>query len=96
MRKILFLLILLFSCFAWSQTKVSGIVLDDNQDPVAFANVFFKNTTEGTITNEDGRFYLESEETRPALVFSFIGYQKVEIELDKKVTYDMEFILTQG
>ncbi len=96
MRKILFLLILLFSCFTWSQTKVSGIVIDDNQDPVAFANVFFKNTTEGTITNEDGRFYLESEETHALLVVSFIGYQKAEIELDKKVTYDMEVMLTQG
>jgi len=96
MRKILFLFTFLFSLFTWSQTKVSGIVLDDNQDPVAFANVFFKNTTEGTITNEDGRFYLESEETHPVLVVSFIGYQKAEIELDKKVTYDMEVILTQG
>ncbi|MBT8235944.1 MAG: DUF5686 and carboxypeptidase regulatory-like domain-containing protein [Bacteroidia bacterium] len=96
MRKIFFLLAFLFSLFIWSQTKVSGIVLDDNQDPVAFANVFFKNTTEGTITNEDGRFYLESRETHPVLVVSFIGYQKVEIELDTKVTYDMEIMLSQG
>jgi len=96
MRKFLFLLTFLLSFFAWSQTKVSGIVLDDNQDPVAFANVFFKDTTEGTITNEDGRFYLESEQTHAVLVVSFIGYQKAEVDLTKKVTYDMEILLTQG
>ncbi|MBT8236122.1 MAG: carboxypeptidase-like regulatory domain-containing protein, partial [Bacteroidia bacterium] len=96
MRKFFFLFTFLLSFVAWSQTKVSGIVVDENQDPVAFANVFFKDTTEGTITNEDGRFYLESENTYSVLVVSFIGYQNAEIELSKKVNYDMEVLLTQG
>ena len=96
MRNFFFLLCFLLSFFARSQTKVSGIVLDDNQDPVAFANVFFKNTIEGTITNEDGRFYLESQQTHAVLMVSFIGYQTAEIELSKKVSYDMEVMLTLG
>ena len=87
---------LLVSCLIYGQTKVSGIVIDENKDPVAFANVFFKDTTEGTITNEDGRFYLESEGTHAVLVVSFIGYQKVEFDLEKRTTYNLEIVLTQG
>ncbi len=55
----------------YSQTKVSGHVYDENGEPIAYANVLFKGTTEGTITNEDGRFYLESANTQQVLVLSF-------------------------
>ena len=96
MKNLLFF-IALFSCsLLYSQTKVSGIVVDENQDPVAFANVFFKNTTEGTITNEDGRFYLESESGHTVLVVSFIGYQPAEVELEKRVTYEFTVVLNRG
>jgi hypothetical protein len=43
-----------------AQTKVSGIVLDKMNQPVPFANVVFKNSNQGVMSNEDGRFYLES------------------------------------
>ena len=60
--KDIFFLIVSFSFFiTHAQTKVGGIVIDEQGEPVSFANVFFKNSTEGTITNDDGRFYLESE-----------------------------------
>ncbi len=92
-------LLLFFFCFGigsvFSQTKVSGHVYDENGDPVAFANVLFKDTTEGTITNENGRFYLESENTWTTLVVSFLGYETLEIALDKKVNYDLNFTLKE-
>ena len=47
----------------FAQTKVSGYVFDEDNQPVAFANVIFKGSTEGTITDENGNFYLESNET---------------------------------
>ena len=96
MKDLLFLVALFCCSLVYAQTKVSGMVVDENKDPVAFANVFFKDTTEGTITNEDGRFYLESEDTHPVLVVSFIGYQVSEVQLDKKVTYELTVVLTQG
>ncbi|WP_299226915.1 DUF5686 and carboxypeptidase-like regulatory domain-containing protein [uncultured Psychroserpens sp.] len=78
-----------------AQTKVSGYVLDDSDQPVAFANVLFKGSTEGTITNENGRFYLESENTWETVVISFLGYETLEIPLEKKVNYDLKFILKE-
>ncbi|MFV0541046.1 MAG: DUF5686 family protein [Aestuariibaculum sp.] len=81
--------------FATSQTKVSGHVFDEFDQPVPFANVLFKNSTEGTITNENGRFYLESGETWPELTISFMGYETLNVVLDKKVNFDLKFILKE-
>src|SRR5690606_16737197 len=72
-------------CSVFAQTKVSGYVFDEDDVSVAYANVLFKGSTEGTITNENGRFYLESEHTYDTLIISFIGYETLEIPLTKKV-----------
>ena len=78
-----------------AQTKVSGYVFDEENQPVAFASVIFKGSTEGTITDENGKFYLESSETWKTLGISFMGYRTIEITLDKKVNYDLKFILKE-
>ncbi|MDB2463018.1 DUF5686 and carboxypeptidase regulatory-like domain-containing protein [Algibacter sp.] len=83
----------LYSAFA--QTKVSGFVYDEYNEPVSFANVVFKGSTEGTITNENGKFYLESDETWSALTVSFIGYETLNMPLDKKVNYNLKFTLKE-
>ena len=96
MKQALFL-ILLCSCWLLSgQTKVSGIVLDEAGEPVAFANVLFKHSTEGTITNDNGRFYMESDNQHELLVFSFIGFENQEVRLVSKVTYDMTITLLEA
>ncbi len=79
----------------FAQTKISGHVFDVNNEPVSFANIVFKNSSEGCITNENGRFYLESDETWDAIVISFIGYETQEIALAKKVNYDLKIILKE-
>ena len=83
-------------CALSAQTKVGGIVLDDSGDPVAFANIVFKGSTEGTITDENGRFYLESENIYRTLAISFIGYETLELALERKINYNMEFILQES
>ncbi|MBJ7880321.1 DUF5686 and carboxypeptidase-like regulatory domain-containing protein [Gelidibacter salicanalis] len=83
-------------CSVFAQTKVSGVVFDESNVSVAYANVFFKGSTEGTITNEEGRFYLESDNTYETLMVSFLGYESLEIPLPKKVNYDLKFILKEA
>jgi hypothetical protein len=94
--KRIFFLFLLFSSSIVAQTKVSGVVLDENKRPIPFANVYFKNSSEGLITNENGRFYLESKNNHAVLVISFIGYTTKEINLQKSVTYNIEVQLVEG
>ena len=79
-----------------AQTKVGGHVYDEFNEPVAFANIVFKNTSEGTITNENGRLYLEADENWNILVISFIGYETIELSLESKVNLDLKLTLKEG
>ena len=91
-----FLVIFLFILSGiFSQTKVSGFVKDEFNEPVAFANVIYKDSNEGTITDENGRFYLESDNNHDAIWVSFVGYTLKEFPLPKKVNYNLEIILKE-
>lgn len=96
MRQFLFFFLLLLSTSLFSQTKISGIIKDSSGNPVAFANVIFKNSQEGTISDENGRFYLESPKTYTTVLFSFVGFTTKEIELSQKTTYKIEVILEES
>ena len=97
MKKELFLLVLLLVAnLVVSQTKVSGVVVDNTNQPVPYANVVFKNSTIGTVTNEDGRFYIESSNTYAALVVSFVGFETKVVPLTKSVNYNFKIQLSDG
>ena len=80
---------------AFGQTKIEGVVVDSDNAPVAFANVIFKNSNEGTITNDNGRFYYESDKTYSVIQVSFLGYENQEILLKSKVNYGLKIKLVE-
>lgn len=90
-----FLFLLLAVTTGFSQTKVSGVVVDKKNQPVPFASVIFKGSTEGIVSNEDGRFYLESNKNYSVIEVSFYGYVTREVELTKNVTYEMKIVLNE-
>ena len=79
-----------------AQTKVSGIVTDKANQPIPYANVVFKNSNIGIVTNEDGRFYIESPQTYSTLVISSVGFSEKEIALDKAVNYNFKIQLNEA
>ncbi|MCF6306380.1 MAG: DUF5686 family protein [Flavobacteriaceae bacterium] len=95
MKQFYFFLFIITTSLIQAQTKVSGVIKDEFGEPVAFANVVFKDSYEGTITNENGRFYLESDESYYAIIVSFVGYSTLEIELTQKSTYKMNVVLEE-
>nr|WP_299345126.1 DUF5686 family protein [Allomuricauda sp.] len=96
MRKFLSPLFFIFSLVVFSQSKVGGVVTDESGSPIAFANVLFMDSSEGTITNENGRFYLESDDTYDTLQISFIGYETLELPLERKVNYNLKIVLKES
>jgi len=96
MKRFQLFFLFLAPLFIWSQTKAGGIVVDEEGVPVAFANVVFKGSTEGAITNEDGLFYLESLKKYNSLIISFIGYKTEELELPKRVNYNLKVVMFHG
>ncbi|MEZ0005993.1 hypothetical protein ABH942_001356 [Flavobacterium sp. 28YEA47A] len=97
-NKIFVSLSFFFFCinFLTAQTKVSGVVYDEFKQPLPYANVVFKGTTEGIITNEEGKFYLESKSTQSAIVVTFVGMEPKEVPIEKAVTYNLEINLGAG
>mgnify|MGYP003396752483 FL=1 len=91
--KNLFAFIFLVSTLAFSQTKVSGVILDDAKQPVSYATVAFKNSAEGVIADENGKFYLESKKTYTTLAVSFVGYKDKDVELTGEHNYDLKIVL---
>jgi hypothetical protein len=99
MKKIMiFSLLCLFvqASALFAQTKVSGIIVDKTDQPVPFANLVFKGSSEGTVANEDGRFYLESTKTYTALLIASVGFADREITLAKTVNYNLRIQLNEA
>lgn len=93
MKKIFLYIFLFIGISALAQTKVSGIVYDENNLPMPYASVAFKGTTIGMVTNENGKFYLESKDNNLTLVVSFIGYKSQEQTLTVGGNYNLKFTL---
>lgn len=93
MKNILLFTLFIASNFIIAQTKVSGIVQDENNQPLPFASVAFKGTTIGMVTNENGKFYLESKDNNLVLVVSYVGYKPQEKQLTVGGNYDFKFKL---
>ncbi|MGX1024543.1 DUF5686 and carboxypeptidase-like regulatory domain-containing protein [Flavobacterium sp. CS20] len=94
MNKFYFTYFVLFCGFlSLAQTKVSGYVYDESDEPVPYANVIFKDSRVGTITDENGKFYLQSDNDYEAIEVSFMGYKTYTLPLNKSATYDIEIKL---
>src|SRR5580698_8732177 len=72
------LLFFLIPAIGFGQTKVGGIVTDENKLPLPGVNVTIKGGQKGTVTDIDGRFEIKANSDQ-TLVFSFIGYDKKEV-----------------
>ncbi|MGO2294811.1 MAG: DUF5686 family protein [Psychroflexus halocasei] len=93
MKKFLVFFTLLFSVVSFAQTKVSGRVFDEDGEPVPYANVILVDSNIGTITNENGKFYLESDKKYSLLRVSFVGFKTQDIKLIKSSIYNLEITL---
>lgn len=95
MKKLLLVLFTFVTLQIAAQSKVGGMVIDEKQQPLSYVSVYFKNTTEGVITNEDGKFYLESDSKQDTLVVSFTGYDDVFVPLTNAVNLDLKIELRE-
>lgn len=92
MKKATLLLFLFFSgiLLAQSQEKViRGSVLDMNGLPVSSASVREKNTNNGTLTDDDGKFQITVRSSRSVLEFSMVGYATQEVAVGDQASIDV-------
>jgi TonB-dependent SusC/RagA subfamily outer membrane receptor len=58
---------------------VQGVVTDSKGEGLPGVNVILKGTSQGTTTDEQGRFRLKVPEQGSVLVFSFVGFTSQEV-----------------
>ncbi|MCQ2088439.1 MAG: outer membrane beta-barrel protein, partial [Bacilli bacterium] len=89
MKKIILLIeSLLVTLISDAQTFI-GCVIDEQFQPIAFANVVLLNRTDstyvsGTITREDGTFSIESSENKGLLKVSSVGYITKYVDVNQE------------
>ena len=71
--------------FAQNSISVSGIVMDDTNEPVIGAAVMVKGTTTGVITDIDGHYTI-SAPANGILNFSYVGLKNKEEKVNGRTT----------
>ncbi|WP_299555215.1 TonB-dependent receptor [Seonamhaeicola sp.] len=72
--------------------EVSGVVTDQNGQPLPGANVIEKGTTNGTQTDFDGKFQLSISGKETTLVVSYIGFLTKEIQVNEQANINIALV----
>lgn len=82
MKSIMILLVCHFSSVTWAQVQsnVKGVVTDSAGEPLIGVSILIKGTTQGTITDLDGKFTLMAQ-SGDLISVSYIGYITQEIQI---------------
>ena len=89
LKHFLFLLGVLFTTSAFSQSTITGTVTDeDGGDPLIGVNILIKGTTTGTVTDFDGSYSIDAN-TGDVLAFSYTGYAEQELTVGASTVMDV-------
>jgi TonB-dependent starch-binding outer membrane protein SusC len=66
---------------AFGQVSISGKVSEENNRGLPGTSISVLGTTEGTITDGNGNYSIEVQDTGAVLVFRFVGYNTQEIKV---------------
>ena len=79
--------------FAQQTSNISGQVADSSGFPMPGVTVVVKGTSQGTITDTDGKYTLTDVPRGIVLVFSFVGMKTQEVSVENRTVIDI--ILTE-
>ena len=71
------------------QRKVSGEVTDPAGEPLPGVNVLEKGTSNGVVTDVDGRFEISLQGSNPVLLFSYIGFISSEVSVGNRAVISL-------
>lgn len=100
-QQVLVLLMCLLPVLGWADgppvlANVSGTVTNEEGEPIVNATVIVKGTTQGALTDADGRFELSTPDGATTLVFSSLGYESQEVEIAGRTVINVTMIATDS
>ncbi len=66
--------------------KLSGVVTDDNGEPLIGATILQKNTSNATISDANGRFTVNVSGDSPVIEVSYVGYLTKTIKIGNRTS----------
>lgn len=75
---------------AFAQRTISGTVLDENGAGLPGASVVVKGTTNGALTNIEGKFTINTTPTAKRLTISFIGYGTQDVAIAENLVISLQ------
>ena len=94
MKRSSIFIMMFFWCMSMTmaQKTITGTVVDDNDGPLIGASILVKGTSTGTVTDIDGKYNLEVDDSAEVLVFSYTGFQTQEITVGASNVIDVTLI----
>jgi TonB-linked SusC/RagA family outer membrane protein len=74
------------------EKRITGRVIDAENQPIPGVNVLVKGTTIGTTSDADGNYALDVPDDADILVFSFIGFVTQEVSISSRTTVDVTLV----
>ena len=85
--------LLLFTTMTFAQNfTITGTISDDIGEPLIGASIMVKGTTNGTVTNIDGRFSLSQVSAGSVLQFAYLGFITQEIPVGSNRTFNIKLV----
>ncbi len=92
MRKLqIFLVVLLLFAGGtlFAQVKVSGTVTDEGGQTLPGVSIIEKGTTNGTVTDTDGKYSILVQGPESVLEFHFVGYETTSVQVGNQTTINV-------
>ena len=71
----------------FAQTKLTGKVVDETNQPLPGASVILKGATSGASTDFDGNFTFETSVSNGTILVSFVGYETKSFTFTKSTNF---------
>lgn len=81
--------------FGYGQANVTGqVIANEDGTPIPGATVLVKGTTNGTITDIDGKYSINiTDPTNSVLIFSYVGYLTEEVPVSNRSVIDISLVI---
>ena len=79
-KNLLVVLMLISTSMLLAQTKLTGSIVDNANQPLPGATLIIEGTQVGSTSNFDGKFSLETSNSNGTILISFMGFETEECQ----------------
>ena len=93
--RIIYTVILFFICFALKSQGISGIVTNEQNEPLAYTTIYIEELQTGTCANQEGKYSIHLKPGHYSITFRLLGYSplvktvdiaQIDVKLDITLT----------